>query len=161
MGTLPIYSHARCSAGDCKVGNIGLRKCISATSESRIDGPAQWANAKLVRYADDFVILARYQGDRLTGFVQRVIEERLHLKLNQDKTRIVNLREAGTQLDFLGYTFHHDRDLYGSDRRYLNMEPSKKTLATARQRLRELSAPRQNCKPVRQAIREVNAHLCG
>ncbi len=41
------------------------------------------------------------------------------------------------------------------------MEPSAKTLATARQRLRELSAPRQNCKPVRQVIREVNAHLCG
>jgi len=25
----------------------------------RKDGPAQWAKAKLVRYADDFVILAR------------------------------------------------------------------------------------------------------
>ena len=23
------------------------------------DGPAQWANARLVRYADDFVVLAR------------------------------------------------------------------------------------------------------
>ena len=127
----------------------------------RADGPAQWANAKLVRYADDFVILARYQGDRLAGFVERVIEERLHLKLNRDKTRIVNLREPGTQLDFLGYTFRYDRDLYGSDRRYLNMEPSAKTLATARQRLRELTASRQNCKPVRQVIREVNAHLRG
>ncbi len=27
--------------------------------------PAQWAKAKLVRYADDFVVLARYQGSRL------------------------------------------------------------------------------------------------
>ena len=27
----------------------------------RADGPAQWAKAKLVRYADDFVVLARYQ----------------------------------------------------------------------------------------------------
>ena len=27
----------------------------------RADGPAQWAGAKLVRYADDFVVLARYQ----------------------------------------------------------------------------------------------------
>ena len=27
----------------------------------RPDGPAQWAEAKLVRYADDFVVLARYQ----------------------------------------------------------------------------------------------------
>ncbi len=30
----------------------------------RADGPAQWAGAKLVRYADDFVVLARYQGTR-------------------------------------------------------------------------------------------------
>ncbi|MDF1525887.1 MAG: reverse transcriptase domain-containing protein [bacterium] len=28
-------------------------------------GPARWANAKLVRYADDFVVMARYQGVRL------------------------------------------------------------------------------------------------
>ena len=26
----------------------------------RADGPAHWAKAKLVRYADDFVVLARY-----------------------------------------------------------------------------------------------------
>ncbi len=26
------------------------------------NGPARFANAQLVRYADDFVILARYQG---------------------------------------------------------------------------------------------------
>jgi len=28
----------------------------------RRDGPGQWANAKLVRYADNFVVLARYVG---------------------------------------------------------------------------------------------------
>ena len=28
------------------------------------EGPARWAKAKIVRYADDFVILARYQGQR-------------------------------------------------------------------------------------------------
>src|SRR5437660_8324041 len=31
----------------------------------RADGPAQWAGAKLVRYADDVVVLARDQGTRL------------------------------------------------------------------------------------------------
>lgn len=31
----------------------------------RTDGPAQWAKAKLVRYADDFVVLARYVSTRL------------------------------------------------------------------------------------------------
>src|SRR2546428_6376841 len=36
----------------------------------RPSGPAQWAGAKLVRYADDFVVLVRYQGARLVGFVE-------------------------------------------------------------------------------------------
>jgi RNA-directed DNA polymerase len=31
----------------------------------REDGPAQWAKAKLVRYADDFVVMARYQSPKL------------------------------------------------------------------------------------------------
>ena len=31
------------------------------------DGPAQFARARLVRYADDFVVLARYMGPRLVG----------------------------------------------------------------------------------------------
>src|SRR5437867_8087216 len=33
----------------------------------RADGPAQWAKAKLVRYADDFVVLARYISPQLRG----------------------------------------------------------------------------------------------
>ncbi len=43
------------------------------------DGPRGWANARLVRYADDFLVLARYQGERLVGYVERVIEEKLGL----------------------------------------------------------------------------------
>lgn len=127
----------------------------------RPNGPAHWANAKLVRYADDFVVLARYHGEALVSFIQRVIEGRLQLELNRDKTRLINLRQRGAQLDFLGYTYRYDADLYGRDQRYLNMEPSKKSLAKARQRIRELTAPRQNCKTVRCVIGEVNAHLRG
>ena len=39
------------------------------------DGPAKRAGAKLVRYADDFVILARYQGKRLQEWVESKIED--------------------------------------------------------------------------------------
>src|SRR5580692_4603356 len=38
------------------------------------DGPAHFAKARLVRYADDFVILARYQGSRLVEWVERTLE---------------------------------------------------------------------------------------
>lgn len=61
----------------------------------RSDGPAQWAGAKLVRYADDFVVLARYQGSPLIGFIEMKMETWLGLEINRDKTRVVQLSEAG------------------------------------------------------------------
>ena len=33
-------------------------------------GPGTWANAKLMRYADDFVVLARYQSRRLVNWFE-------------------------------------------------------------------------------------------
>ena len=46
----------------------------------RADGPAQWAKAKLVRYADDFVVLARYQSQQLRGFLEAGLSG-LHLSV--------------------------------------------------------------------------------
>ena len=67
----------------------------------RANGPAQ-ANARLVRYADDFVVLAKYQGPRLRGWIEEKIEQWLKLEINRDKTRVVDLREEQASLDFLG-----------------------------------------------------------
>src|SRR5215475_1234333 len=71
----------------------------------RADGPGQWANAKLVRYADDFVVLARYQTKEMARFVESKLEEWMGLVINREKTRIVDLRQRGASVDFLGYTF--------------------------------------------------------
>ena len=38
------------------------------------DGPAQFANARLVRYADDFVVLARYVGPRVVAWLEAQLE---------------------------------------------------------------------------------------
>ena len=106
----------------------------------RSDGPGTWAKAQLVRYADDFVILARYQSRRLQDWVESTLEGRFQLTINRDKTRVVNLTEPGASLSFLGFTFRYDRDLHGRDRRYLNVFPSNKSLARVRTKLRELLA---------------------
>ena len=71
----------------------------------RGDGPAHWAKAKLVRYADDFVILARYISPRLEDWVEGKLEGWLGLEINREKTRVLDLRQPGQSLDFLGYTF--------------------------------------------------------
>src|SRR5262249_24878467 len=85
----------------------------------------------------------------------------LKLTVNRDKTRVVNLDQEGTHLDFLGYTFRYDRDRYGRDRRYLNLFPSAQAQARERQRLRELTSSQYSWKPIRQLIAELNLHLRG
>ncbi len=127
----------------------------------RADGPAQWARAKLVRYADDFVVLARYQGSRLRGWIEEKIEGWLGLEINRDKTRVVDLREEKASLDFLGYTFRWDRDLYGRGGRYLNVEPSKKALQRERERINELTDRRQGCTPIPRLIATLNRQTKG
>jgi RNA-directed DNA polymerase len=125
----------------------------------RADGPATWAKAKIVRYADDFVILAHYQSPRLIEWVESLLEGRFRLTLNREKTKVVKLNYSGANLTFLGFTFRYDRDLHGSDRRYLNVFPSDKALARARDKLRELTASRRGCIPIPALIGQVNAWL--
>ncbi len=127
----------------------------------RPDGPGQWANAKLVRYADDFVVLARYQSRRIAEFIESKLEGWMGLALNRDKTRIVDLKQEGTSLDFLGYTFRYDRDLYGKPHRYLNLIPSKNALKKERGRLRELTSSRLCYKPIPTLIQDLNRNLQG
>ncbi len=119
-------------------------------------GPAQWAKAKLVRNADDFVVMARYLSKPLTDWLEAKLEGRLKLSLNREKTQCLNLREAGQSLDFLGYRFRYDRDLQGRPQRYWNLHPSPKALAKARDRIRELTGPSRCFMPVDELIGQLN-----
>jgi RNA-directed DNA polymerase len=127
----------------------------------RSDGPATWAKAKLVRYADDFVILARYQTQRLTNWVESTLETRFQLTINQEKTRVVRLNQPSASLDFLGFTFRYDRDLYGSGRRYWNVFPSNKALARLREKVRMLTASNRCFQPVTEMIGDLRRLLRG
>jgi len=127
----------------------------------RPDGPATWANAKIVRYADDFVVLAHYVGPRLIEWIESQLEGRFRLTINRKKTHVVKLREPGATLDFLGFTFRYDCDRYGRKRKYLNVIPSRKSLARLRDRLREITGPRWGWKPAPALIGEVNRYLRG
>lgn len=127
----------------------------------RQDGPYRWANARLVRYADDFVILARYVGGRIARFAEDTLEEWMGLTINRRKTRTVKLTEPKASVDFLGYTFRYDRDLRGRPHRYLNAMPSKKALATEREAVRGLTSPRLGFVPIPELIGRINRHLVG
>lgn len=127
----------------------------------RQDGPAHWAKARLTRYADDFVTQARYQGSRLTGWVEGQLEGWLGLVINREKTRMVQLKEEGATLDFLGYSFRYEKDRQGRPWRYLNVFPSNKSLEKERDKIRELTGPKQCFKPIGVLVEELNEHLAG
>jgi RNA-directed DNA polymerase len=122
----------------------------------RQDGPGTWANSKLVRYADDFVVLARYQSKQLVNWIERLLEGRFRLTINREKTRIVKMREPGESLTFLGFTLRYDRDQFGRDRQYLNVIPSAKALARAREKIRDLTGSQRCFVPIPELIQEIN-----
>ncbi len=124
------------------------------------DGPAQFAKARLVRYADDFVVMARYQGPQLVARVEWLLEDWLGLKINRDKTRVVNLNEEGARLDFLGYTFRNVPSHFGSGR-YVDLRLSAKALERERAKLRDMISSRFGWKPIAAMIRDLNRHLKG
>lgn len=127
----------------------------------RSGSPAQVEKARLVRYADDFVVLARTQSPALRGFVESTLEGWLGLKINRTKTRVVSLREEQARLDFLGFTFRYDRDRYGRAKRYLNVIPSAKARARERDKLRAKTSPRRAFWPLPALVADLNRHLKG
>lgn len=124
-------------------------------------GAGTWAKAKLVRYADDLVVLARYQTTRLKGFIEDTIEKRLKLEINREKTKVINLKEEGASLNFLGFTFRYDRDLKGRNNKYLNVFPSKKAVAKERENLRQMTDRSLCFKPIPMLVADINEHLRG
>lgn len=92
------------------------------------------AGIKIVRYADDFVLMGR----SITKESQAKLEEllkRMGLKLNETKTRQIDAKEES--FNFLGFTVRYDKDLRGRNKRYWNIEASGKSEKKLRDRIRE------------------------
>jgi len=124
------------------------------------DGPAQFAKARLVRYGDDFVVLARWMQPRIVAWLERTLEQDLGLTVNRTKTRVVRLLVPGESLTFLGFTLRYDRDRCGRNRRYLNVGPSARAQARLREKLRGLTSARAKTT-LPDTIAAINALLRG
>jgi RNA-directed DNA polymerase len=116
-------------------------------------GPRRWYNARLVRYADDLVILARYIGQPLRDKLSECVT-RLKLKLNEDKTRIVDSKGWGERFSFLGYGIS-----YNAGRVWLR--PSKKAVSKLQDKIRQI-VTRENLKAgLEEVVSELNVVLKG
>jgi len=74
------------------------------------------------------------------------ILDRMELRLNEEKTKLVQAREES--FDFLGFTVRYDRDLYGTGKRYWNIVPSKKSCVKVRGKLKEYLRKYRHCNPL-------------
>jgi group II intron reverse transcriptase/maturase len=118
---------------------------------------------KLVRYADDFVILCRTrtQAEQALAKVQEIMGS-LRLQLHPTKTRLVELGLGQDGFIFLGCYLRIVRSRF-KGRRYLYRWPSPKAMNAVRTRIRDLTCPRRwaGMSDIREVIGELNPVLRG
>ena len=113
--------------------------------------------ARLVRYADDFVIACR------PGQKRQVLERTKKwltahgLTLNEKKTRVVDIRQEG--VNFLGFNLSGRRSQRGKI--YRHVEPSQKSRRALRESLGEIFHHRTQWKSVAEVVKEANRVLRG
>jgi RNA-directed DNA polymerase len=125
------------------------------------DAPKEFANARMVRYADDFVIMARYMGKRITDWIEGKIEGWMGLTINRDKTKVINAKESSDGITFLGYTIRCAKSRFGQGATYWRREPSKKSLKKAFAKIHELTEGRLCCVPFEVVLSRLKNYLRG
>lgn len=118
---------------------------------------ARGVKAHLVRYADDFVILMRGGMEATVDRVKQVLG-RMELKLNEEKSRVVDAREAS--FDFLGFTFARKRNAK-TGKVITLVEPSRKSAERFRDEIRELTSRKTHCVAQPEVLERVNRYVRG
>ena len=135
------------------LANVYMNRFLRAWRERGMNERLQ---AKVVNYADDFVILCRGTAAQALAVTKRWMAS-LKLTLNEKKTCLRNARRES--FNFLGYTFgpaiHRP-----TGRRYLAVQPSKKAVARLRERVREILSS-GNTAPWKEVATRVNRVLRG
>jgi RNA-directed DNA polymerase len=107
---------------------------VSARHRRRANGLATW---RLVRYADDFVVMVagtRAHAEQLRADIASVLA-RMGLRLSDGKTRIVHLDEG---FDFLGFRIQR-QPKRGTSKHVVYTYPSKQALAAVKATVRALT----------------------
>ena len=116
-------------------------------------GPVASGDVRLVRYADDMVLLARTEQQAREAWEQLQAQfAALRLVVNQEKSRLTTLAEG---FAFLGFEFRK------APGRMLLMWPREKACRNIRQRVREVVRSFPSNRPVGVVIQKLNPILNG
>jgi RNA-directed DNA polymerase len=113
--------------------------------------------ARLVRYADDAVVVCKGNAERILEGMRIVLSD-LGLTLNETKTRVVDVRHES--FNFLGFTIAMRRGLRNG-RKFLCTEPSKKALKHIKAEIKKLTNAQNHAIPTEIVIRKVNEVVRG
>lgn len=121
-------------------------------------GYEQRLAAKIVNYADDFVILCPRGRAEEAMAAMRDLMQRLRLTVNEEKTRLARLPEE--TFDFLGFTFGR---LWSrrTGHAYYGGRPSSKSLRRIRCRIHEETSRQWLWKSEESRVAEINRVLTG
>jgi RNA-directed DNA polymerase len=135
------------------LANLYMNRMLKGWKQTRRGGQFQ---ARIVSYADDFVILSRGKAQEALGWARGTLT-RMGLTLNEAKTSIRDARRE--RFDFLGYTFgpHFSRR---TGREYIGCSPSKKSVNRMREKVGEHLKP-DNVTPWEQVRDQLNQQLRG
>jgi len=122
----------------------------------RLTGRSEAFHARIVNYADDFVILSRGHAEEALAWT-RAVMTKLGLTLNEAKTSVKDARQES--FDFLGYTLG-PRWFAKNGRWYLGAEPSKKSVQRIKTKVGDLLT-RGNKSPWPKVAQRLNRLLCG
>jgi group II intron reverse transcriptase/maturase len=110
------------------LANLYMRRFILAWKQQ---GWERKLGARIVNYADDFVILCRHGAQEARGRMEAIIS-RLKLTVNPQKTRVC--RMPWESFDFLGYTLGRCHSTK-TGRAYIGTRPSKKRVMRVREEI--------------------------
>lgn len=136
------------------LANIYMRRFLKAWEQR---GYEHKLKARIVNYADDFVILCRGTATQALSAARDLLA-RIGLTLNEAKTRTCQAWQE--PFDFLGYRFGRCHAAV-TGKPYLGARPSPMRLARLREKIRELTRPATLQQEASELIGTVNCVLRG
>ncbi len=138
--------------GSPQAGNIS--PLLANIYLNEFDQEYEKRGVKFVRYADDIVLLAKSDraAKRLLETSTKYLEERLKLKVNQEKSRVVSVF-AIRNFKYLGFTL-------GKNGKGIYIRVHGKSWGKMKSKLKELSS-RRSCQSVRPCLEKIRVYMRG
>jgi RNA-directed DNA polymerase len=133
------------------LANIYMRRFLKAWER----GYEQKLKARIVNYADDFVILCRQNAEGVQAKANAILTH-IGLALNEKKTRTCHIWQDS--FDFLGYTFG-TQYAFGGGRKYIGAYPSRKSIKRFKDMLRKMTGSWSRRESAQRRVGAINNRI--